>query len=89
MIETSKYLAYHLAANEEASNKFIILTGAFRPECFKESDAEFNVAYALGALNTLTRPGVYICMHGRLIEHMSAYRNETTGEFCNKDIDNI
>ncbi|MFH0867589.1 MAG: asparaginase domain-containing protein [Bacteroidota bacterium] len=32
-------------------NKTIILTGAFKPENFKNSDADFNVGFAIGALN--------------------------------------
>lgn len=48
-------------------NKTIVLTGASQPYKFRESDAEFNVGVAIGALNVLQK-GVYICMNGRVYE---------------------
>ena len=46
-------------------NKVIVLTGASQPYRFRESDAEFNIGVAIGALNVL-QPGVYISMNGRI-----------------------
>lgn len=46
-------------------NKTIVLTGASQPYKFRESDAEFNIGVAIGALNVLTA-GVYIAMNGRV-----------------------
>ena len=60
MIETAKVLS-------NISNKLIVLTGASQPYRFRESDAEFNLGLAIGALNTLER-GVYIAMNGRIYE---------------------
>ncbi|KAK3094175.1 hypothetical protein FSP39_025028 [Pinctada imbricata] len=51
MIQTAEYLARHL------SNKVVVLTGAFLPETFKESDADFNIGTGIGALQTLQRNG--------------------------------
>ena len=48
-------------------NKTIVLTGASQPYKFRESDAEFNVGVAIGALNTLDN-GVHICMNGRVYQ---------------------
>ncbi len=48
-------------------NKTVVLTGASQPYKFRESDAEFNVGVAIGALNVL-KAGVYICMNGRVYE---------------------
>jgi L-asparaginase len=48
-------------------NKVIVLTGASQPYKFRESDAEFNIGVAVGALNILDH-GVYIAMNGRVYE---------------------
>lgn len=48
-------------------NKVIVLTGASQPYRFRESDAEFNIGVAIGALNVLSQ-GVYIAMNGRVYE---------------------
>jgi len=63
-------------------NKTIILTGAFKPETFKNSDAEFNTGFALGALEN-TQPGIYIALHGRLFSASNAIRNKN-GQFTEK-----
>ena len=60
MIETAKVLS-------DIKNKAIILTGASQPYKFRDSDAEFNVGVAIGALNVLEQ-GVYICMNGRVYQ---------------------
>jgi L-asparaginase len=44
-------------------NRCIVLTGALRPACMKDSDAEFNLGLAFGAV--LSKPnGIWIAMHG-------------------------
>ena len=45
----------------------MIITGAHKPECMKDSDADFNVGFALGALQTMPSPGVWVAMRGLLI----------------------
>src|SRR3989344_3833446 len=60
MIETARLLS-------TIPNKAIILTGASQPYRFRESDAEFNIGVAIGALNILEN-GVYIAMNGRVYE---------------------
>ena len=45
MIETANFVADNL---ENPGNKIVVFTGAFLPECFKDSDADFNVGVALG-----------------------------------------
>lgn len=37
--------------------KFIVLTGAFKPHTFKDSDAEFNLGVAIGALQMMKEFG--------------------------------
>ena len=58
MIETARVLSV-------IPDKAIVLTGASQPYRFRESDAEFNIGVAFGALNVLTS-GVYIAMNGRI-----------------------
>lgn len=60
MIETAQVLS-------EIKDKLIVLTGAAQPYRFRESDAEFNIGVAIGALNLLDK-GVYIVMNGRVYE---------------------
>jgi L-asparaginase len=54
--------------------KTIVLTGAMQPAAFKESDAPFNVGFALAALQTLP-PGVYLAMNGRIFDPHTARKN--------------
>ena len=75
MIETAKFLA-------EVKNKTIILTGAFKPEKFTNSDADFNVGVAVGALNVLGY-GIYISMNGRVYKYNEVIREKETGKFIN------
>lgn len=58
MIETARVLS-------DIPDKVIVLTGASQPYRFRESDAEFNIGVAFGALSVLDR-GVYIAMNGRV-----------------------
>ena len=58
MIETARVLS-------DIPDKVIVLTGASQPYRFRESDAEFNIGVAFGALNVLDK-GVYIAMNGRV-----------------------
>jgi L-asparaginase len=54
--------------------KTIVLTGAMQPAAFKESDAPFNVGFALAALQTLP-PGVYLAMNGQIFDPRTARKN--------------
>lgn len=57
----------HLTAKKlsQIYNKTIILTGSMLPEKFCESDADFNVGMAVGAVQTLPH-GVYVCLYGKV-----------------------
>lgn len=50
---------------KKIKNKIIILTGAMKPEKFKDSDAAFNIGVAIGAINFL-KNGIYIAMNGKI-----------------------
>ena len=64
----------------EIQNKTIIITGATKPERFKESDAEFNLGCAVGAIATL-ESGVYIVMNGRVYPWEKCMRDPESGLF--------
>ena len=76
MIETAKYL-------DGIKDKTIILTGAFLPEKFRDSDAEFNIGVAIGAINFLDF-GVFIAMNGCVFPSSNVDRNRDSGVFLIK-----
>jgi len=49
------------------TDKKIILTGAMLPAEFSRSDAMFNLGLAIGAIQTIQSPGVYIALYGRVV----------------------
>ncbi|MCK4922092.1 MAG: asparaginase [Bacteroidales bacterium] len=74
MIETAIML------NKYIQDKIIIITGAMRPERFTNSDAEFNLGCAVGAVFTLN-VGIYIAMHGIVKNFRDTKRNLDTGKY--------
>lgn len=75
MIDTAKVLS-------EIPNKLIVLTGASQPYRFRESDSEFNIGMAIGALNLLEK-GVYIVMNG-IIHEWDKVKKVDSGFFIKK-----
>jgi L-asparaginase len=63
--------------------KTIVLTGALSPELFKNSDAEFNLGVAVGAVSVLSE-GVYIAMQGTVMKWDEAAFDSDTGQFTQK-----
>jgi len=63
MVETAHYIANNKPALIE--QKTIVLVGAMVPLTVQNSDANFNIGFALGALSTLNA-GVYIAMSGQV-----------------------
>jgi L-asparaginase len=60
--------------------KTIVLTGAMQPAAFKDSDAPFNVGFALAALQMLP-PGVYLAMNGRIFDPHHVRKNTEEDRF--------
>lgn len=75
MIETAAYLS------KRVTDKTIVITGAFLPETFKATDADFNVGFALGVLTTLSVTGVFIAMNGQVSLWSKCTRNPDTDMF--------
>ena len=74
MIETAAFIASNV------TDKTIVLCGALRPEAFKNSDADFNIGCAVGALNVASS-GVYVIMRGRVHPWDSVKRDIQSGQF--------
>jgi L-asparaginase len=60
--------------------KTIVLVGSLSPAQFKHSDAEFNIGFAMAAVQALP-PGVYIAMNGRLLAPEHARKNRAQNRF--------
>lgn len=65
-------------------NKTIVFVGAMQPARFRDSDAMFNIGFAIAALRTLP-PGVYIAMSGHVFPADEVRKNRDAGRFENKN----
>jgi len=74
MVKTAKFLASYRI------DKTIVLVGAMIPYRFKDSDALFNLGFAMGALQNLVN-GVYIAMNGKIFNYDDVAKNRTLGLF--------
>ncbi len=73
MVETAQVL-------EAVTDKVVVLVGSLSPARFKGSDAEFNIGFALGALQALS-PGIYITMNGRIFRPDEVRKNRAENRF--------
>lgn len=73
MVETAKVL-------QHMTGKTIVLVGSLTPARFKYSDAEFNIGFAMGAVQALP-PGVYIAMNGQLFDPQQVRKNREANRF--------
>jgi len=73
MINTAKAL-------QNIVSKTIILTGSHLPATFKETDADFQLGFAIAAMQ-LASEGCFIAMNGQLIPAKNCQRNLETGQF--------
>jgi L-asparaginase len=73
MIETASVL-------EGVPGKTVVLVGSLSPALFKNSDAVFNIGFALAAVELLP-PGVYIAMNGRVFPPDHVRKNREMNRF--------
>lgn len=60
--------------------KTVVLVGAFLPAAFRDSDADFNIGFALAA--ALCMPsGVYVTMNGQILPAATVSKNRAAGVF--------
>ena len=67
MAATARAVAEALAHDAAGQAKTVVFVGSLTPARFKASDAEFNVGFAVAAVQTLP-PGVYVAMNGRVFD---------------------
>jgi L-asparaginase len=73
----------HLQRNLAQLSVPVILTGAFRPWEFRDTDALQNVTESLFAAHLLT-PGVYVVMHGRALAFPGVFKNRERRTFSHR-----
>jgi len=61
-------------------NKVVVFTGAMHPARFKSSDAEFNIGFAVAAVQSLS-PGIYIAMNGQIFKPNKVRKNPKLNRF--------
>jgi len=76
MIKTAKKLSV-------VEGKVLVLTGSMNPERFKDSDADFNLGFAIAAAQTLG-PGIYIAMNGEVMSWDEVDFDETKNRFVRR-----
>jgi len=78
MAETAKYIG------RQKLDKTIVLVGSFILGSSSNSDAPFNLGYALCALQFL-KPDVYIAMNGQVFHWSNVNKNLATEKFESND----
>lgn len=73
MVETARALG-------GVVEKTVVLVGSLSPARFKESDAAFNIGFAMAAVQVL-RPGVYIAMNGQVFDPERVRKNRAANRF--------
>lgn len=61
-------------------HKSVVLTGALLPGAFRDTDAVFNIGFALGALQAM-HGGVRLAMNGRLFDPAHVRKDRDAGRF--------
>jgi L-asparaginase len=75
--DTMALTARHLG---DVGGKTVVFTGAMQPARFHETDAIFNIGFALGTLMS-AEPGVYLAMNGRVFDPHKVRKNRDEGRF--------
>ena len=73
MINTAQRLS-------EIKNKTIVLTGAMQPARFRNTDAIFNIGYAIAAAQHLPH-GIYLAMNGQIFTPDAVQKNRAQAQF--------
>lgn len=65
---------------EEIKDKTIVLTGAMQPARFRNTDAIFNIGYAISAAQHLPH-GIYLAMNGQIFTPDAVQKNRAAAQF--------
>ena len=66
-------------------DKKIVFTGAMIPMSIDEVEATMNFSQAIGFLNAPIQNGIYLSMHGSVIEHSKLKKDRSLGQFIIKN----
>lgn len=72
---TSKFI------EDKVGNKKIVFTGAMVPMSIDEVEATMNFSQAIGFLNAPIENGIYLSMHGVVVEHSKLKKDRSVGQF--------
>lgn len=80
--DTMAHTAQFIKSSEtvQSQSKTIVFVGSMNPACFKQSDAPFNVGFALGALQA-SQPGVFLAMNGHIFNPDEVRKNREAHQF--------
>ena len=73
MAETARALG-------DTGDKVVVFVGSLSPARFKGSDAEFNIGFALAAVQ-LVPPGAYVAMNGHIFRADAVTKNRSANRF--------
>lgn len=62
-------------------NKNIVFTGAMVPMSIDEVEATMNFSLSLGFLNSNKNPGIYLAMHGVVVDASKLIKDRSKGQF--------
>ena len=66
---------------KEVSDKKIVFTGSMVPMSIEEVEATMNFSLALGFLSSDVANGIYLAMHGVVVEHSKLKKDKSLGKF--------
>ena len=70
---------------DKIENKKVVFTGAMVPISIDEVEATMNFSQAIGFLNAPIKNGIYLSMHGSVIEHSKLKKDRSVGQFLVKN----
>ncbi len=66
---------------EQVKNKKIVFTGAMIPMSIDEVEATMNFSMAMGFLSADIKDGIYLAMHGVVVEESKLKKDKSIGKF--------
>ncbi|OUR73915.1 asparaginase [Arcobacter sp. 31_11_sub10_T18] len=69
---------------KEINDKKIVFTGAMVPMSIEEVEATMNFSLALGFLSADVENGIYLAMHGVVVNHKNLKKDKSVGKFLLK-----
>ena len=70
---------------DKVKEKKIVFTGAMVPMSIDEVEATMNFSQAIGFLNAPIANGIYLSMHGVVVEHSKLLKDRSVGQFLVKN----